>query len=413
MRLQIQQKNVFSLTLILFIESLSFFLVMPVLYFLTSRSYGFLPADFSNGTRTLIFAGLVFSPLLAKIFTAAIFAGLSDSYGRRRTLLICMISSTLGCIVVIVGILTFSLPLLFLGRVITGAASSAQMIAKAAIADFSQGTQRIKYYSLFYGAGALALLIGPHLGILLTNIHVLGGFVLTTPFWVSLVLVLFNIILLLEFYRDAQEIQSKNYSMTKLRSFTKNYLMKLTFIKIILAVILLYAAWMIYYINMPLYLSTELHYSTQEIGVFMSYFALSMLLGLIVNGLYLSKKFRIAPMIRLCTLFVTIGYILSLIPIPFIQWLAVTIIGVSLSINCAMMTTFIADIYPAHRLGLVLGVVGSGAILACILVAALPSLLSHVFLVLPTIIAVFFSSAGALILWKGINIQQFLSHKVV
>lgn len=413
MLLQVQQKNIASLTFIIFIEALSFYIVLPVLYFLVSQNYDFLPTDLSQNARILIFAALVFSPLVAKVLLAAVFSSLSDTHGRRNMLLLCMMINAVGCIMTIVGILLSSLPLLFLGRLVSGASSSSQMIAKAAIADFSQGLQRIKYYSSFFGAFSLALLIGPHIGIMLTNIHLVSWFDLTTPFWISLVLVLFNIILLLEFYRDAQKIQHQGRSREKLISFAKHYLIEPTFIKLLLIVMLCYGAWMIYYINTSLFLGAQLHYSNQAIGLFMSYFVLLQLIGLVVTGLYLSKKFQLATLVHTGILMAAIGYMLSLLPGELAQWFAASIIGFAAGINCAALTTLIADIFPEQRMGLIQGLFGCGAILSGIVVAGLPSMLSHISSMLPTMAAILCSLAAVFLLFKELNVKKLLSHGVV
>nr|MBS9407747.1 MFS transporter [Streptococcus oralis] len=99
-------------------------------------------------------------------FSAPALGVLSDKYGRRPLLLICLFGSAIGYLVFGVG---GALWVLFAGRIIEGITGGSISTIFAYFADIIPPKQRTKYFgwvSAVVGAGTI---IGPTLGGLLAN----------------------------------------------------------------------------------------------------------------------------------------------------------------------------------------------------------------------------------------------------
>jgi len=108
---------------------------------------------------------------------------LSDRFGRRPIIL----ASNFGLGVdYLVMALAPTLPWLFLGRVISGAAAGSLTAASAYMADISPPDQRAGGFGKIYGAMSIGIVAGPALG------GVLSGIDLRAPFWAAAALSLLN-----------------------------------------------------------------------------------------------------------------------------------------------------------------------------------------------------------------------------
>lgn len=401
MQLQVQQKNLFSLTLIIFIEALSFIMILPALFLIVSRHYSFLPQDFSYSSRLFVYAALVFIPLLIKVFIGIFLGALSDHYGRRLILIISLLLNIVGCIVIIISILNVSLWGLFLGRILSGGTDTAQSIAKAAVADFSQGQERQKYYSYLLAAGALALLIGPHIGILFTSIEVVSWFDISTPFWISMVLLLFNILLLLEFYRDAQDFKKSSSSLSDIFSYIKTIIATQSFLTLLAFIFLMYAAWMLYVINLPIMLDSVLHYGNKIFGIFVSFLAFSSMLGYLAHAFFKRSNLSSLKVVLFSDLLIVAGYFVALIPNIIAQWIACAMVGFFSCFINVVVVSYIANIFPNNRVGYIFGYTSGVALLASILVTPLPSLMSHISCYIVGIVAIILNLIGLVLFIKN------------
>jgi DHA1 family tetracycline resistance protein-like MFS transporter len=117
---------------------------------------------------------LVFSPLLG---------ALSDRFGRRPIVLLSNLGLGLDYIFMA---LAQSLPLLLIGRVLSGITSASFTVAGAYIADVTPPEKRAAGFGMLGAAFGLGFVVGPALGGVLGNVHP------RLPFWVAAGLSLAN-----------------------------------------------------------------------------------------------------------------------------------------------------------------------------------------------------------------------------
>ncbi|MGR5862905.1 MFS transporter [Bacillus pacificus] len=143
-----------------FLCGIGFSIIMPVVPFLV-QPYT------SNPEEQALVVTLLTSVYAACVFLAApVLGALSDKYGRRPLLLICLFGSVMGYLVFGIG---GALWVLFAGRIIEGITGGSISTIFAYFADIIPPEQRTKYFgwvSAVVGAGTI---IGPTLGGLLAK----------------------------------------------------------------------------------------------------------------------------------------------------------------------------------------------------------------------------------------------------
>ncbi|MGZ3370517.1 MAG: TCR/Tet family MFS transporter [Caulobacteraceae bacterium] len=128
---------------------------------------------------------LIFSTTWAvmQFFASPVIGSLSDHFGRRPVLLISIFG--LGCDYVIMA-LAPNLPVLFIGRLISGITAASFSTAGAYIADITPPEKRAQNFGLIGAAFGVGFVVGPALA------GLLGGFNPRLPFWFAAGLAMLN-----------------------------------------------------------------------------------------------------------------------------------------------------------------------------------------------------------------------------
>ena len=190
-----------SVFLTLLNDRLSESIVFPLLPFLL--------AQFAPNGRTLgLLAG---SYALAQFLATPLIGGLSDRYGRRPVIAICVGGSILG-----LGLfaLTVSLPwqkghllpllLLFSARIIDGISGGTAATASAVLADITPVERRARSFGLIGVAFGLGFILGPGLG------GWLAQFGIALPVWVATGFAVVNLLVVLVLLPETHPAEARN-----------------------------------------------------------------------------------------------------------------------------------------------------------------------------------------------------------
>lgn len=146
-----QNKPLFTLFLIVFVDLLGFGIVLPLLPYIAEK-YRATPFTIGILGATYSFFQLLAGPILGR---------LSDRYGRKKLLAISQFGSAAGYL--LLG-LANNLPLLFLARMVDGITGGNISIAQAYIADVTTKENRAKGMGIIGAAFGLGFIFGPAIG---------------------------------------------------------------------------------------------------------------------------------------------------------------------------------------------------------------------------------------------------------
>jgi len=144
-------KALFTIFLIVFVDLLGFGIVLPLLPYIAEK-YQATPFTIGILGATYSFFQLIAGPVLGR---------LSDRYGRKKLLAISQVGSAIGYL--LLG-LAHNLPLLFLARIIDGITGGNISIAQAYIADITTKENRAKGMGIIGAAFGLGFIFGPAIG---------------------------------------------------------------------------------------------------------------------------------------------------------------------------------------------------------------------------------------------------------
>ncbi len=160
------------------LDILAFGIIIPVLPHLLQSMLG------GDTTKAIVWTG-IFGTVFAftQFVCSPIQGALSDRFGRRPVILL----SNLGIGVDFLFMaLVNTLPLLFIGRVISGITAASFSTANAYIADVTPPEKRAASYGMLGASFGIGFVIGPALG------GFLGGIDLRLPFYAAAILALAN-----------------------------------------------------------------------------------------------------------------------------------------------------------------------------------------------------------------------------
>jgi len=347
--------SVLSLLIVIFIDSFGYFIVIPVLMrLLMPGSESLLPADVSQAYRNVLFGIAIAISPLASLISAPIIGRLSDHYGRKPIMLICLFGSIVGFALPIFGIAISSLSLVFLGRFIAGGASSSQPVAQAAMADLSEGTQKAWYLSLMAFAMTAAMVLGPLAGGYLSDPHLVSWFNSKTPLYAACLLSILNWVLLKFTYYPVQKIQSKK-TQSILSVFQKMCTMKIV-TQLLLIMFLLEAGWSLYYQDLSLFFSQVYHFTPEHISDFMSYTGIVMGVGLLVIYPFYIRLISMLNGLMISLLGMSFGLVLAgLSDTVLLQYIAAIPIALFTGFAYISLVTLISDEARREYQGWVMG----------------------------------------------------------
>ena len=155
----------YALFLDLFLEGFGQSLIFPILTraLLSATNEG-LVQGFSVHQREILYGIIIGAFYFFWMLGAAILGDLSDSYGRKRGLIICILGMIIGNIVTVLAFYLSNVWLITIGRIIIGFTAGSQAIAQASIVDMSGQKNQARNTGWIILAVTLGAITGPVYG---------------------------------------------------------------------------------------------------------------------------------------------------------------------------------------------------------------------------------------------------------
>jgi MFS transporter, DHA1 family, tetracycline resistance protein len=166
-----QSRSVIFVLITIFIDAIGFGLIMPVLPQLLMR-VGDIPLADAIGVGAWM--GLAMA--VASFVSAPVLGNLSDRFGRRPILLASLAGLAVDYLLLAIA---HTLPLIFVGRVLSGVFGGSYSTAMAAIADITPVEARAKTFGFISAAFGVGFVLGPAIG------GLLGEYGERAPFYVA------------------------------------------------------------------------------------------------------------------------------------------------------------------------------------------------------------------------------------
>lgn len=265
--------TLFPLLLVILLDIVGVILVIPVLTpLILQPDSGIVPLGTSDFVRDALFGiSLALYPL-AMFFSTPILGDLSDKFGRKKILMICLAFSSASYLVAILGINLLNLWIVLLSRLLAGFAAGTQSIATAAIIDASTSKTKSRNLSWVVFINSIGLILGPVIGGLTADSRIVSWFNYTTPFYLAFIVVLLNLVYIY-FALDNHPTSEKKEAIQLTKGF-KLFIAAFLEKKFRLLSILFSCytlAWSIYFLAINLYLSEKFHYTSTQLGLFVGF----------------------------------------------------------------------------------------------------------------------------------------------
>lgn len=377
------------LFLIIFIDSMGLGLVFPLLNsIIIDPNSGFLPHNFSEHLRNIIFGITIGSFMIAWFFGASFLGDLSDQIGRKKSLAICLWGSFFGYLLSALGVSIESYWLMLLGRVIAGFTAGSQAIAQASIVDLSPQEHKARNLGYIFLAMSLGFIVGPLMGGILSDHTLVAWFNFAMPFYFAAVVAFLNIGLLYRYYKETFnktgkiKIKLHHAIILFISAFRQE---KVRFLSIILLVLVF--GWGGFYSFISMFLLHVFGFTVLQVSLYMALMGMGFGVG---NGLLVdpcTKRFSLKACVTVSLAIAAVGSLITVTSpsIPIIL-IAAFIMAIAISIGFASLLTIFSNQVDASSQGWVMGITGSIMAFAfgfnALVVGPLASLSPHVPLII-------------------------------
>ena len=266
---------------------MGFGLVYPLVTELFAGDQGVHMAEgLSQGAR-YFYLGLSFLLYpLAAFFGAPLMEDLAQKWGKKSTLLLCMGGITFSFFLMGMGVEFFSIPLLLIGRGLSGIMAGSQPLAQEAIIqakpDCMKGVTAIV---------SIGIVLGPLIGGIFSDSALVPWFTLSTPFYLAALLGFVTTFWIVRAFPSQKE-ERKSFARTRpLQTLIQGFKRKETSI-LALVFLCMQIGFSLFFQLIQIFVSTIYDFQSWEIGLFNGYLGVAFALVVLVGIKICLRKMR-------------------------------------------------------------------------------------------------------------------------
>ena len=360
------------------IDAMGFGLVYPMMSAIFSDPQtGILATDTSPQLRNF-YLGLGYGiyPFFM-FFGSSLMGALSDGYGRRKILLLCISGLAASYFLMAFGALWPSVWILLIGRGLSGLMAGCQGIAQAAITDMSTPQNKAYNMSIMSLAFSAGVIVGPVLGGVMSDRTIAPFFNYGTPFILVGILSVICTVWTAVSYRNTVPTCGKAHIdlLLPVRIIYQAALHRnVAYLSVVF--FLMQVGYGLYLQTIMLLLQTQFHYTSSQLGLFSGLIGVSFVLGLLFIVRLMLRVWGVVDIAKTGLLIAGVSQILSaLFPHEVVLWCLATLVGCFDMVAYTTMYTAFSDAVKEDRQGWALGVAGSVMAVAWVVTGFLTNLL--------------------------------------
>lgn len=386
-----QRKSYLLITLMftIVVDVMGFTLVFPLFpsLFLPGHA-ALLSTQTSFAVRYICYSVALALWPLAGFFGTPYLGQLSDKFGRKKILVICILITSMSYGLYAVSIYVRSIYLLFATRIIAGFFGANYNIAQAATADISSPELKMRNMGWITVAAAIGMVVGPMIASLTTNTNIVSWFSVATPFWVASIMTFCNAILIILLFKETYVVKGKaELFLSKIFS---AFLFIFTDKRVIimgLSFFFLNLGWLFYLTSMPLILAQIFHLNIQLMGLFFCVLGLGSVSAILFVQPKLPKKFSLKTIYISTILCMSVLLIISdIIPSLKELWAIVFVFSILQVLCYSSLFAMCSNAVSTHEQGKVMGGLGSVTSISSFLACILIGWLTHFSVLLPLLV---------------------------
>lgn len=344
------------------LDLISVGIIIPILpqFFANPNSPVYLLSPGTPVAYGYIIFGILIGVLpLAQFMAAPVLGGLSDIYGRKPVLAVSLAGTCISYLLFTFGILSRSLTILFVARILDGITGGNISVAQAAIADITPEKDRAKNFGLIGAAYGLGFITGPIIGGILSDNSIFSWFGVLTPFLIAAALIALDIIAIFLIFPETNNPDQNGerpswltafthiktaYSMDRLRGiFVTNFLFQ--------------AGFAFFGTFLSIYLIHRFGFGQKGIGIYLAYGGIWIAFMQGVVARYVSSRFNDISIIRWSLLVGSFSILAYYFPHSIIGLvLIVPIFALGNGLAMAHLPALVSRRSPANIQGEVLGI---------------------------------------------------------
>jgi DHA1 family tetracycline resistance protein-like MFS transporter len=392
--------NKFLLLPIIILDVAGIILVLPVLTplileensILISAHTSIFVKDFLYGFSIAIFPFCMF-------LSSPVLGDLSDKFGRRKILLICIMGSAIFFLITGIGINYKSLFVFLIGRALGGLMAGTQPIVTAAIIDISSSHTKTINLTWIVFASSLGLVLGPAISGFAGSKNIVSWFNYSTPFFFATGITFLNFLLVFFLLKKAQPSKiihsidlSKGFSLFLRAFLNRKYRL------IFLQYSFLTLTWGFYYQTINWVLLEKYNYSVWHLGSFFSF------IGIIFTFASLTAPFILklfSNEIKAFSFFILImGIANAAAALSYndtLQWIAGIFNATSYVVCFTLSLTQFSNLVDHESQGWIMGVTGAISAFTWTIAGLITGPLGYIYIYLPLWTAVFLCFSNLLL----------------
>jgi len=354
--------SMFPLFLVLFIDGMGLGLLFPILSgVIIDTSSSFLAVSVTSESRAILYGLIISIFMICWFFGSAILVDLSDTIGRKKALMICLVGSFIGYFLAAISIGLQSIFLLILGRVIAGFTAGSQPVAQAAIVDVSSEEHKVRNIGLILLAVSLGFVFGPIIGGILSDPRIFYLFNFATPLYFAAILSAINAFLLYIFFEetfyktDKVKIRIHHAINIFISAFKHEKIWKLSVIMLIMMF-----GWSNYFAFISLYMSDTYGFTVLGNSLFLAVMGLGFSIGCGYLIDLLSNRYNLRKVVSI-SLVITGICIIAIFTLHnlYANWTLNLIIGASMAVAYSGIIALFSNQVGDNEQGWIMGVTGS------------------------------------------------------